>query len=111
GALLKAHQYVQAVQFSGNLIKGDAGQQQTVGPAIRTEAERLRDANDLKSAWDLIQAAKKMDPPLSPRYSHDLDEIESEVRRRMASDRTTPSTGPQSASTLRTPCPRSTQTA
>ena len=95
-ALLKARQYGQAAQFASKLIKEDVGQQQTVGPAFRTEAERLRDANDLKAALELIGEAKKMDPALSPRYFRDLEDIESEVRRRMATD-ARPATGPQSA--------------
>jgi HEAT repeat protein len=96
GALLKARQYAQAAEFGSKLIKEDVGQQQTVGPALRTEAERLRDANDLKAALELIGEAKKMNPPLSPRYFRDLEDIESEVRRRMATD-ARPTSGPQSA--------------
>jgi len=95
-SLLRARQYSQAAQFSSRLIKDDTGQQQTVGPALRDEAKRLQDGNDLKGAIELITEAKKMDPPLSPTYYHDLEDIESEVRRRLAAEQPR-SAGPRSA--------------
>lgn len=88
-ALLRAHEYTEAIQFGSSLIQADKSQQMTVGPAIRTEAERLRDTGDLQSALVLIDQAKKMDPPLDPRYAHDLDDIASGIRRKLSGQTTT----------------------
>ncbi|HEY1685875.1 MAG TPA: HEAT repeat domain-containing protein [Tepidisphaeraceae bacterium] len=84
-ALLRAHEYTDAVQFGSTLIQNDRSQQMTVGPAIRAEAERLRDSGDLQSVLVLIDEAKKMSPALDPRYAHDLDDIAADVRKRIAS--------------------------
>jgi HEAT repeat protein len=92
-ALLRAHEYTDAIQFGATLIQADRGQQMTVGPAIRTEAERLRDTGDLQSALVLIDEAKKMQPGLDPRYAHDLDDIAATVRKKMT---TQGNAGPQS---------------
>lgn len=82
-ALLRAHEYPDAIQFGSSLIQTDRSQQMTVGPAIRTEAERLRDTGDLQSALVLIDEAKKMQPALDPRYAHDLDDIATEVHKKI----------------------------
>jgi HEAT repeat protein len=97
-ALLRAHEYTDAVQFGGSLIQSDRGQQMTVGPAIRTEAERLRDTGDLQSALVLIDEAKKMQPGLDPRYAHDLDDIAADVRKKMTSQG---NGGPQSSLSIK----------
>lgn len=82
-ALLRAHEYPDAIQFGSSLIQTDRSQQMTVGPAIRTEAERLCDTGDLQSALVLIDEAKKMQPALDPRYAHDLDDIATEVHKKI----------------------------
>ncbi len=98
-ALLNAKQYAEAAQFGSRLLKNDASQQQTVFVAFREEAQQLQKDKDLKSALSLIAESKKMDPPLSPRFARDLQDIESEIRRQMGETRPVgePGAGPQSA--------------
>jgi HEAT repeat protein len=96
-ALLRAKQYPAAVAFGGKAVAADTAQQQTVGPALRAEAQRLVDADDLSSAQVLIAESRKMTPALDARYAQSLDDLEAEIRRRMAESRQRRTTGPSSA--------------
>jgi hypothetical protein len=97
-ALLVSRQYADAVQFGEEMLRRDRAQQESVGPALRSEAVRLRDKNDaqsLQSAMTLIGLAKRMNPPLDTRFVHDLEDIETQVKGKVAGQ--SPATGPQSA--------------
>jgi HEAT repeat protein len=96
-ALLRAKQYPAAVAFGGELLSADLSNQQLVGPAIRGEAQRLVDANDLSGAQSLIVESRRMVPPLDARYTQALAELEAEVRRRVAEAGRRRKNGPRSA--------------
>lgn len=81
-ALLRSKQYPAAAAFGGELLAADVSNQQTVGPAMREEAQRLMDANDLVGASALIGEAQKMTPAMDARYVQSLSEMEQEIRRR-----------------------------
>ncbi|HZZ43470.1 MAG TPA: HEAT repeat domain-containing protein [Tepidisphaeraceae bacterium] len=88
-ALLRAKQYPAAVAFGGQLLAADVSNQQTVGPAVRAEVQRLVDTNDLAGAQALIAEARKMSPALDSRYVQSLDDLEKEIQQRQS--------GPKSA--------------
>ena len=86
-ALLRSRQYPEAARFGEQLIGEDPNNQQTVGPGIRAETERLlKDAkdSDLANARLLIAEALKMKPPLAPRYADELSRIDDDVKRQRA---------------------------
>jgi HEAT repeat protein len=79
-AYLSAKDYNGASRFAEEMIRRDAAHQETVGPAIRNEADRLRTENDARGATQLIDAALKMDPPLDERFRNDLRMIRQELQ-------------------------------
>lgn len=95
-ALLRARQYPAAIEFGGQVLAADASQQQTVGPALRAEAQRLMDTNDLSGAKALIAESRKMTPPLDARYQQALGDLESEIQRRTAESQQRRTNGPRS---------------
>ncbi len=94
-AQLASKQYNEAAQFAASLIKDNQGNQQTIGPLFKQEADRLRNANDLQNALKLITETKQMQPELEGRYKDMLLDIEKEVQQRMTTqNQRNKSTGP-----------------
>ena len=79
GAYLAAKDYGGAADFAAEMIRRDGAHQDTVGPPIRNEADRLRMRNEARDAVRLIDAALKMNPPLDDRFQKDLRQIREEV--------------------------------
>ncbi len=82
-AQLASKQYGEAAQFASSLIKDNQGNQQTVGPMLREEADRLKNSNDFQNALKLITETKQMAPELEGRYKNMMLEIEKEVQQRL----------------------------
>jgi tetratricopeptide (TPR) repeat protein len=78
-AYLSAKDYVGAADFAAEMIRRDGSHQDTVGPPIRNEADRLRERNESQDAIRLIDAVLKMNPPLDERFQRDLNEIRKAV--------------------------------
>jgi HEAT repeat protein len=95
-ALLTSGEYADARVFASEVITESRQNQETVGPKIRAEAERLRDAGDLQSALALLNEAEKINPPLDPLYRDPLKLIEEDVRKKL-SEKNAGATTPQSA--------------
>jgi HEAT repeat protein len=79
-ALLRSGQYEQAITFASDMIRRNLSDQQTMGIAIRDQAQRLADAGDKPNLQRLVAATKKMDPPLDSNYTSQLQVIESGVK-------------------------------
>jgi HEAT repeat protein len=79
-ALLAARDYTGAVRFAEEMIQRDQKNQDTVGPAIRNEADRLRMRSDPKAALQLINEALRMNPALDDRFQRDLKTMRDELR-------------------------------
>lgn len=80
GAYLATTDYVQAVTFAEEMLVRDQRLQDIVGPAIRNEADRLRQNNERRrAAMQLIDEALKMNPPLEERFQRDLQLIRQEI--------------------------------
>ncbi len=95
-ALLASGKYDDARAFASDMITESRQNQETVGPKIRAEAERLRDTGDLQSALALLTEADKINPPLDPLYRDPLKLIEEDVRKKL-SEKNGGTTTPQSA--------------
>lgn len=80
-ALLRGRQYADAARFSGELVKGRASYQQTVGVTIRGELDRLQKLSRLADCLALLEQMRKMTPPLAPHYAEDFAQLEVELRR------------------------------
>lgn len=93
-ALLRDRKYVDATQFASESIRRDVSQQQTMGAALRQEAERLREAGELQSALGLITSVEQMTPTLAAQYLEPLRQMATDLRARLPS--TTPSETPSS---------------
>jgi HEAT repeat protein len=82
-SLLKNKQYRDAVQFAAESIKDNGANLSTMGGAIRNEADRLKDENDLESATQLIAEARNMSPPLADFILAQLEDIETQIKRKL----------------------------
>ncbi|HMB96491.1 MAG TPA: HEAT repeat domain-containing protein, partial [Tepidisphaeraceae bacterium] len=85
-ALLLSQQYPDAIAFAAQNIRENSKNQQSMGAAIRQEADRLRASgakDDLDDALKLIQEAHKMDPPLAAQYQYQLSDIEADIQKRL----------------------------
>ena len=78
-AYLKSKDYAQTATFGEQMITRDPRQKETVGSAIKKEADRLRTAGDTRGALLLIDEALKMDPQLEDRHRNDLRQIKSDI--------------------------------
>ncbi len=74
-AQLAAKDFTGAVRFAEEMIRRDQKHQDTVGPAIRNAADRLRMKNDKAAAEQLIREALNMKPPLDERFRLDLTQM------------------------------------
>lgn len=79
-ALLRAGEFDQAVAFASDMVRRNLSDQQTMGIAIRDEAQHLSDSGDKKDLPRLIAATKKMDPPLDANYTSQLQDIAQKAR-------------------------------
>jgi len=91
---LAAKQYAQAIDFAGKQIALDRAMQTLVGPVIRDAAENLHndaiknnDADKMKDALSLIDAAMKSQPPLDERYQTDLRQFQAELQQKVKAPR------------------------
>lgn len=80
-ALLAAKKYPEATAFAAKQIAISPQYQQTVGPRLKNEADRLRLAGDTAAATQLINYALKMSPPLGAKYQDDLKQIRGDLNR------------------------------
>jgi HEAT repeat protein len=78
-ALLGARDYAGAASFAAQVIAEAQSNQQSVGPIIRDEAQRLADSGESKAASELIGQAKLMKPPLADRYVDELQKVEQKL--------------------------------
>ncbi len=76
---LEASQWSDATAFAAEQIKIDPVYQTIVGPRIKNKADELSTRNP-DAANSLIDAAMKMDPPLDPKYSGQLQQIRDEMK-------------------------------
>jgi HEAT repeat protein len=93
GALLRAGNYSEAVQFAGERIAADPQELGSMGYLIRTEVERLKDSkrmDDVRSAAQLIDETDKMQPPLRGPYADTLKQYRQEIRQRLANSAGSP---------------------
>jgi len=74
-AQLAASDFTGAVRFAEEMIQRDQKNQDTVGPAIRNAADRLRMKNDKAAAQQLIKEALNMKPQLDERFQEDLKQM------------------------------------
>jgi tetratricopeptide (TPR) repeat protein len=74
-AQLASKDFTGAVRFAEEMIRRDQKNQDTVGPAIRNAADRLRMKNDTAAAQQLIREALAMNPPLDERFRLDLNQM------------------------------------
>ena len=83
-SLLQSQQYTQLASLAQKLFNLGTDQgsyQQTIGSAVRNEAQRLQESNgpdrqrDWENAAKLIDAVSHMDPPLFKTYLDDLRAI------------------------------------
>ncbi len=75
-ALLRGGQYDQAIAFASDMIQRHLSDLQTMGIAIRDQAQRLADAGDQANLQRLIASTKKMEPPLDTNYTSQLQVIQ-----------------------------------
>ena len=78
-AHLASKDYAAAARFVEEMIRRDRKNQETVGPAIRNEADRLRMDTNSAGSLQLIGEALKMNPPLDEQYLRDLRQIRQEI--------------------------------
>ena len=79
---LASKDYAATAQFGQEMIRTDPRNKDSVGRAIKNEADRLRGSSDPRGAQDalrLIDEALKMDPPLDERHVEDLRRIRQEI--------------------------------
>ena len=79
-ALLRGRSFADAATFGSQLLTARAAYQQTVGVLFRNEARRLADAQGYSDCLSLIDAARKIAPPLAQRYLDEMAVIEREAR-------------------------------
>jgi HEAT repeat protein len=79
-ALLRGGQYDQAVTFASQMIGRNLSDQQTMGIAIRDQAQRLADAGDKANLARLVASTQKMEPPLDSNYTSQLAAIQERVK-------------------------------
>ncbi|MCC6239190.1 MAG: HEAT repeat domain-containing protein [Phycisphaerales bacterium] len=72
-AHLKAAHYTEATVFAAEMIADNPGAQEVLGPMIRDEVERLKQAGQTDAVQALIAAVKKMDPPLASRFTAPME--------------------------------------
>ena len=78
-AHLASKDYAAAARFAEEMIRRDQKNQETVGPAIRNEADRLRTDTNSAGSLQLINEALKMDPRLDDVYQRDLRQIRQDI--------------------------------
>jgi HEAT repeat protein len=83
-ALLASKQYDKAAAFAAEAIAANQQNQQTMGPKIRNQADKLSKSEDYQGALALIRATKKMNPPLAEVFLGQIQIIEEEARRHVA---------------------------
>jgi hypothetical protein len=83
-ALLISKQYKEAAEFAASSITANPGNQESMGRKIRIEVDRLHRQNQFDDALALIEAAKKMNPPLEDREASSIGRIEAQIRKAQA---------------------------
>jgi HEAT repeat protein len=83
-ALLTSKQYGPAADFAAGSIGANPANQEAMGRAIRGELDRLNKAGAFDDALRLIDAVKKMNPPLADTSTR-IQTIEAEIRKRVES--------------------------
>jgi HEAT repeat protein len=90
-AYLRNNQFGPGITFVQQRIRQDPSAEGTLGPKIRREAERLVDVEKkYEAATQLIDLALKMDPPLSRRFTQDLQTLQAQVKARNNQQNQTP---------------------
>lgn len=83
GARLDARQYTDVVKLAGESIAADPKLAENIGRAIRQKTDKLREAGDLQSALDLINATDAMQPPLRGQYKQQLETIRAQLKQQL----------------------------
>ncbi|MGH7177750.1 MAG: HEAT repeat domain-containing protein [Tepidisphaeraceae bacterium] len=85
-ALLRGQKYADATAFAEQSLRQDPSNQQMIGPAIKSEVDRLAQsdrAEDLQNARALIELTEKMNPALATQYMDQLRDAEKQIRKRL----------------------------
>jgi hypothetical protein len=80
-ALLRSGQDEAAITFASQMMQRHLSDQQTMGIAIRDQAQRLAEAGDAAKLAALIAATKRMSPPLDSNYTTQLQVIEAGMKK------------------------------
>lgn len=93
-SLVRSRSTTQIVDFGSRLLTQRASYQQTVGVLLRNEIRGMVDQKQYADAVTIIQASRRIDPPLATRYADDLDALGKEAASFMpaAAATTVPST-------------------
>jgi len=79
-ALLTAKKFTEATTFASKQIAASGEFQSVVGPKIRDAADILARNGDRDAAQQLIDLARKMNPPLDNKYLEDLKQTEAQLK-------------------------------
>jgi HEAT repeat protein len=78
-ALLRSRQYPAGAAFAAMAIADSEENQQTMGPRLRSEVQKLIESGDGESAAALIAEIRRMTPPLAQRYREDITGLEARI--------------------------------
>jgi HEAT repeat protein len=107
---LQARRFDAAVTFASASIRENEQKQFIMGLEIRKEIDRLRAAKEFEPALALVDASRRMQPPLAQQYQDQITELEADIRRQLSPSRST-TTAPQSSTRPIIPTTRPTATA
>jgi hypothetical protein len=80
-AWLAAEEYAAAIDFAEQAMARNPAHQDTVGPIIKNEADKLRLDKQFQKAMALIKEALTMSPPLDAARQADLKRIQEEINK------------------------------
>ena len=86
-ALLVSGDYPGATGFAADCINRNAANTDPMGAKLRSEVARLRGAGKVDDALKLIDAIKKMNPPLAGKFLDFIQEMEQDLRTRAPAPR------------------------
>lgn len=88
-SLVRSRSTAQIVEFGSKLLTQRAAYQQTLGVLLRNEIRGMVDQKQYADAVAIIQASRKIEPPLAARYADDLDALGKEATSSMPAAVTT----------------------
>ncbi len=78
-SLVRSRSTTQIIEFGSRLLTQRASYQQTLGVVLRNEVRGMVDQKQYADAVSIIQASRRIDPPLATKYADDLDAIGKEA--------------------------------